>query len=75
MVDSGLIDELLTVGEAMIPEYGLEGSTGGRILVDRNNGDCIPVWMGSRLSLMLGEPECRILCMQRDLQFDSVDEE
>ena len=75
VVDSGLIDELLTDGEAIIPESGLEGSVGGRILIDSDNGDCIPVWMGTRLSLMLGEPERRILCMQRDLQSNSVEEE
>ena len=75
VVDSGLIDELLTDGEAIIPESGLEESVGGRILIDSDNGDCIPVWMGTRLSLMLGEPERRILCMQRDLQSNSVEEE
>ena len=75
VVDSGLINELLADGEAIIPEYGLEGSAGGRILIDSDNGDCIPVWMGSRLSLMLGEPERRILCMQRDLQSNSEEEE
>ena len=75
VVDSGLIDELLTDGEAIIPESGLEGSVGGRILIDSDNSDCIPVWRGARLSLMLSEPERRILCMQRDLQSNSVEEE
>jgi hypothetical protein len=70
-----LIDELLTNGEAMIPESGFKQSAGGRILIDSDNGDCIPVWMGSRLSLMLADPERRILCMQRGLQYHSPEEE
>ena len=70
-----LIDELLTNGEAMIPESGFKQSAGGRILIDSENGDCLPVWMGSRLSLMLADPERRILCMQRGLQFHSLEEE
>ena len=74
-VDPRLIDELLTNGEAMIPESGFKQSAGGRILIDSENGDCIPVWMGSRLSLMLADPERRILCMQRGLQFHSLEEE
>jgi len=74
-VDSELIDELLSNGEAMIPETGFESSAGGRILIDSENGDCIPVWTGARLSLMLADPERRILCMQRGMQFHSAEEE
>ena len=74
-VDSELIDELLSNGEAMIPETGFEESVGGRILTDSENGDCIPVWVGSRLSLMLSDSERRILCMQRNLQLNSTEEE
>ena len=74
-VDSELIDELLSNGEAMIPETGFEASAGGRILIDTENGDCIPVWTGARLSLMLADPERRILCMQRGMQFHSAEEE
>ncbi len=74
-VNPELIDELLTNGEAMIPDSGFNESAGGRILIDTESGDCIPVWIGSRLSLMLGEPECRILCMQRGLQYHSAEEE
>ena len=59
----------------MIPESGFKQSAGGRILIDSDNGDCIPVWMGSRLSLMLADPERRILCMQRGLQYHSPEEE
>lgn len=74
-VDSELIDELLGNGEAMIPETGFEESVGGRILTDSENGDCIPVWVGSRLSLMLSDSERRILCMQRNLQLHRTEEE
>ena len=74
-VDSELIDELLSNGEAMIPETGFEESVGGRILTDSENGDCIPVWVGSRLSLMLSDSERRILCMQRNLQLHRTEEE
>ncbi len=74
-VESELIDELLSNGEAMIPETGFEESVGGRILTDSENGDCIPVWVGSRLSLMLSDSERRILCMQRNLQLHRTEEE
>ena len=75
MIGSGLIDELLSNGEAKIPETGMEESAGGRILIDSKNGTCIPVWVGSRLSLMLADSERRILCMQRGLQIKSAEEE
>jgi len=74
-VESELIDELLSNGEAMIPETGFEESVGGRILTDSENGDCIPSWVGSRLSLMLSDSERRILCMQRNLQLHRTEEE
>ncbi len=74
-VESELIDELLSNGEAMIPETGFEESVGGRILTDSENGDCIPVWVGSRLSLMLSDSERRILCIQRNLQLHRTEEE
>ena len=75
MIDSRLFDELLSNGEAKITETGIEESVGGRILIDIDNGDCIPVWVGSRLSLMLADSERRILCMQRDLQIKIEEEE
>ncbi|MFL2493291.1 MAG: hypothetical protein ACJ0HH_00840 [Candidatus Thalassarchaeum sp.] len=75
MVEPELIDELLTSGEAMIPEFEFEEYARGRILIDSDNGDCIPVWAGSRLSLMLGDSERRILGMQRGLQFNISKEE
>ena len=75
MVEPGLIDELLTSGEAIIPEFGFEESARGLILIDSDNGDCIPVWAGSRLSLMLGDPERLVLSMQRGLQFNIAKEE
>ena len=75
MIGSGLIDELVSNGEAKIPETGMEESAGGRILIDSKNGTCIPVWVGSRLSLMLADSERRILCMQRGLQIKSAEEE
>ena len=74
-VDSELIDELLSNGEAMIPETGFESSAGGRILIDSEIGDCIHVWTVPRLSHMLADPERRILCMQRGMQFHSAEEE
>ncbi len=75
VIDSRLFDELLSNGEAKITETGIEESVGGRILIDIDNGDCIPVWVGSRLSLMLADSERRILCMQRDLQIKIEEEE
>ena len=75
MVEPELIDELLTSGEALIPEFEFEKYARGRILIDSDNGDCIPVWAGSRLSLMLGDSERRILGMQRGLQFNISKEE
>jgi len=75
VIDSRLFDELLSNGEAKITETRIEESVGGRILIDIANGDCIPVWVGSRLSLMLADSERRILCMQRDLQIKIVEEE
>ncbi len=75
VIDSRLFDELLSNGEAKITETGIEESVGGRILIDIDNGDCIPVWVGSRLSLMLADSERRILCMQRDLQINIEEEE
>ena len=42
-VDSALIDSLLEEADAMIEErHGLEGMRGGRILIDSQNGDCVP---------------------------------
>ncbi len=74
-VESSLIDELLSTSEAMIPESRFGESVGSRILFDSDNADCIPVWVGSRLSLMLADAERRILCLQRGLQFNSPEEE
>ena len=67
-VDSALIDSLLEEGDAMIEErHGLEGMRGGRILIDSQNGDCVPVWVGGRISLMLGSAERLLLTLQRGL--------
>ena len=67
-VDSALIDSLLEEGDALIEErHGLEGMRGGRILIDSQNGDCVPVWVGGRISLMLGSAERLLLTLQRGL--------
>jgi hypothetical protein len=67
-VDSVLIDSLLEEGDASIEEGGMfEGIRGGRILIDSQNGDCVPVWFGGRISLMLGSAERLLLTLQRGL--------
>ena len=67
-VDSALIDSLLEEGDAMIEErHGFEGMRGGRILIASQNGDCVPVWVGGRISLMLGSAERLLLTLQRGL--------
>ena len=70
-VDSVLIDSLLEEGDAPIEEGGVfEGIRGGRILIDSQNGDCVPVWFGGRISLMLGGSERLLLTLQRGLTFN-----
>ncbi len=70
-VDSVLVDSLLEEGDAPIEEGGVfEGIRGGRILIDSQNGDCVPVWFGGRISLMLGSAERLLLTLQRDLTFN-----
>ncbi len=70
-VDGALIDSLLEDGDASIEEGGgLEGVRGGRILIDSQNGDCVPVWVGGRISLMLGKAERLLLSLQRGLTFN-----
>jgi len=70
-VDGALIDSLLEEGDASIDEGGgLEGVRGGRILIDSQNGDCVPVWVGGRISLMLGKAERLLLSLQRGLTFN-----
>ena len=75
-VDSALIDSLLEEGDAMIEErHGLEGMRGGRILIDTQNGDCVPVWVGGRISLMLGSAERLLLTLQRGLTINQNNNE
>ena len=75
-VDSGLIDSLLEEGDALIEEeHGLEGVRGGRILIDSKNGDCVPIWVGGRISLMLGSAERLLLALQRGLTFNQNNNE
>jgi len=75
-VDSALIDSLLEEGNAVIEEgYGLEGVRGGRILIDSQNGDCVPVWVGGRISLMLGSAERLLLTLQRGLTINENNDE
>jgi hypothetical protein len=70
-VDGALIDSLLEEGDAPIEEDGvLEGVRGGHILIDSQNGDCVPVWVGGRISLMLGKAERLLLSLQRGLTFN-----
>ena len=75
-VDSALIDSLLEDGDALIEErHGLEGMRGGRILIDTQNGDCVPVWVGGRISLMLGSAERLLLTLQRGLTINQNNNE
>ena len=75
-VDSALIDSLLEDGDALIEErHGLEGMRGGRILIDSQNGDCVPVWVGGRISLMLGSAERLLLTLQRGLTINQNNNE
>ena len=70
-VDGVLIDSILEEGDAPIEEGGMfEGIRGGRILIDSQNGDCVPVWFGGRISLMLGSAERLLLTLQRGLTFN-----
>ena len=69
-VDGVLIDTLLEEGGAPV-EGGVPGDIkGGLILVDSGNGDCLPVWVGGRISLMLGRSERLLLALQRGLTFN-----
>ena len=75
-VDGVLIDSLLEEGNALIEEgHGLEGVRGGRILIDSQNGDCVPVWVGERISLMLGSAERLLLTLQRGLTINQNNNE
>jgi NOL1/NOP2/sun family putative RNA methylase len=75
-VDGGLIDNLLEEGDALIEEgHGLEGVRGGRILIDSQNGDCVPIWVGARISLMLGSAERLLLTLQRGLTINQNNNE
>jgi len=66
-VDGVLIDTLLEEGGAPV-ENGVPGDIkGGLVLVDSGNGDCLPVWVGGRISLMLGSSERLLQAMQRGL--------
>ena len=69
-VDGALIDTILEEGGAPIEE-GLPGDIkGGFILVDSGNDDCLPVWVGGKISLMVGSPERLLLALQRGLTFN-----
>nr|AIE95009.1 tRNA and rRNA cytosine-C5-methylase family protein (NSUN2) [uncultured marine group II/III euryarchaeote AD1000_55_C01] len=69
-VDGVLIDTLLEEEGAPV-EGGVPGDIkGGLILVDSGNGDCLPVWVGGRISLMLGNSERLLLALQRGLTFN-----
>ena len=75
-VDGVLIDSLLEEGNALIEEgHGLEGVRGGWILIDSQNGDCVPIWVGGRISLMLGRAERLLLTLQRGLTINQNNDE
>jgi hypothetical protein len=40
---------------------------GSHLLIEENGETCLPVWIGGRVSLMISEPERRILRAQRGL--------
>jgi hypothetical protein len=75
-IDGVLIDSLLEEGNALIEEgHGLEGVRGGWILIDSQNGDCVPIWVGGRISLMLGRAERLLLTLQRGLTINQNNDE
>jgi hypothetical protein len=66
-VDGVLIDTLLEEGGAPVEGGVPSDIKGGLILVDSGNGDCLPVWVGGKISLMLGSSERLLLALQRGL--------
>ena len=69
-VDGVLIDTLLEEGVAPVEGGVPSDIKGGLILVDSGNGDCLPVWVGGKISLMLGSSERLLLALQRGLTFN-----
>jgi hypothetical protein len=45
------------------------------VLVDETDGVCLPVWIGSRVSLMVNEPERIIMRAVRELKVIINEEE
>jgi 16S rRNA C967 or C1407 C5-methylase (RsmB/RsmF family) len=74
-VDGDLIDALLADEEMSPDEAGVNAVRGGHILIDRATRDCVPVWVGVRVSLMLGKAERRILSLKRGLSITEKEEE
>ena len=68
-VSSEVIDNLLTGNEPPAYEISLELNEirGGHILLERDGGCSVPVWIGGRVSLMITEQEKRILRAKRNL--------
>lgn len=63
------INNLLTGEEPPAYEILLEldMNRGSHLLIEENGETCLPVWIGGRVSLMISEPERRILRAQRGL--------
>ena len=76
-VNSHVINELLIGKEPPAYEISLELDQirGGHLLVEENEGACLPVWIGGRVSLMISEQERRILRAKRKLPLVLDEEE
>ena len=74
-VDGALIDTLLEEGGSPVDDSLPGDARGGLILVDNSNGECVPVWVGGRVSLMLGDSERLLLALQRGLTFNQNEAE
>ena len=76
-VSSKVINELLIGKEPPAYEISLELDQirGGHLLIEENQGTCLPVWIGGRVSLMISEQERRILRAKRKLPIILDEEE
>ena len=76
-VSSQVINELLIGKEPPAYEISLELDQirGGHLLIEENQGECLPVWIGGRVSLMISEQERRILRAKRKLPIILDEEE
>ena len=76
-VSSQVINELLIGKEPPAYEISLELDQirGGHLLIEENQRECLPVWIGGRVSLMISEQERRILRAKRNLSIILDEEE